>query len=91
MLGLPWVTWVRFGLWLALGLAIYFWYGFMKRSSSARGTLNGAGRLCGDDSSGELGNRYAVSFEQTTIAPCGSNARPTSPAPATTSSGSPSA
>jgi APA family basic amino acid/polyamine antiporter len=31
MLGLPWVTWVRFALWLLVGLAIYFSYGF-KRS-----------------------------------------------------------
>ncbi len=28
MLGLPWVTWVRFGLWLAVGLIFYFAYGF---------------------------------------------------------------
>ena len=27
MLQLPWVTWVRFGLWLLLGLVIYFLYG----------------------------------------------------------------
>jgi len=31
MLGLPWITWLRFALWLLLGLAIYFSYGF-KRS-----------------------------------------------------------
>jgi APA family basic amino acid/polyamine antiporter len=31
MLGLPWVTWVRFALWLVLGMAIYMSYGF-KRS-----------------------------------------------------------
>jgi basic amino acid/polyamine antiporter, APA family len=28
MAGLPWVTWIRFGLWLALGLVIYFLFGF---------------------------------------------------------------
>jgi len=31
MMGLPWVTWIRFALWLALGLVIYFMYGY-KRS-----------------------------------------------------------
>lgn len=28
MLGLPWITWARFGIWLAIGLALYFTYGF---------------------------------------------------------------
>ncbi len=28
--GLPWVTWVRFGIWLVAGLALYFVYGFWK-------------------------------------------------------------
>jgi APA family basic amino acid/polyamine antiporter len=28
MLGLPWSTWLRFGLFLAAGLAVYFAYGF---------------------------------------------------------------
>jgi APA family basic amino acid/polyamine antiporter len=27
MTGLPWVTWVRFGLWLLVGLGVYFMYG----------------------------------------------------------------
>ena len=35
MLGLPWVTWLRFALWLLLGLVIYFSYGF-KRSGLRR-------------------------------------------------------
>ena len=25
MLGLPWITWIRFGLWLVVGLVVYFW------------------------------------------------------------------
>jgi APA family basic amino acid/polyamine antiporter len=37
MLGLPWITWVRFGLWLAVGLAVYFSYGY-RRSGLARST-----------------------------------------------------
>jgi len=30
MLGLPAVTWIRFGVWLAAGLVLYFTYGFWK-------------------------------------------------------------
>jgi APA family basic amino acid/polyamine antiporter len=37
MLGLPLITWVRFGLWLLVGLVIYFAYG-MKRSGLRRET-----------------------------------------------------
>jgi basic amino acid/polyamine antiporter, APA family len=29
-LGLPWITWLRFGLWLVVGMAVYFSYGFRK-------------------------------------------------------------
>lgn len=35
MISLPWVTWVRFGIWLILGLSIYILYGFRK--SALRG------------------------------------------------------
>ena len=31
MLGLPWITWLRFGIWLVIGAVIYFSYGY-KRS-----------------------------------------------------------
>jgi APA family basic amino acid/polyamine antiporter len=30
MLGLPWITWIRFGLWLVVGLAFYYAYGYRK-------------------------------------------------------------
>jgi APA family basic amino acid/polyamine antiporter len=30
MLGLPWVTWIRFGVWLIAGVVLYFAYGFWK-------------------------------------------------------------
>jgi APA family basic amino acid/polyamine antiporter len=30
MFGLPWITWVRFGLWLAVGLVVYFAFGYRR-------------------------------------------------------------
>src|SRR5438093_5352619 len=31
MLGLPWITWIRFALWLVVGMLVYFSYGFRRR------------------------------------------------------------
>ena len=30
MLGLPWITWIRFALWLIVGMVVYFFYGFRR-------------------------------------------------------------
>lgn len=30
MTGLPWITWIRFGLWLVIGLVIYLLFGYRK-------------------------------------------------------------
>jgi len=30
MLGLPWITWIRFALWLVVGMLVYFSYGFRR-------------------------------------------------------------
>jgi APA family basic amino acid/polyamine antiporter len=35
VIGLGWVAWVRFVLWLAVGLVLYFCYGFWTRRTSA--------------------------------------------------------
>ena len=36
MRGLPWITWIRFGIWLIIGMAIYFSYGYRKSHLHAR-------------------------------------------------------
>jgi len=36
MLGLPWVTWMRFGLWLLAGLVVYGLYGARRSALAAR-------------------------------------------------------
>jgi basic amino acid/polyamine antiporter, APA family len=38
MLGLPWITWLRFGLWLIVGMFIYFMYGY--KNSRLRRSLS---------------------------------------------------
>jgi APA family basic amino acid/polyamine antiporter len=38
MLGLPWVTWIRFALWLVVGMFVYFLYGFRKSGLLRAGT-----------------------------------------------------
>ena len=30
MLGLPWITWIRFGVWLLVGLVVYYSYGYRR-------------------------------------------------------------
>ena len=42
MLGLPWITWIRFGLWLTVGLVIYFLYGHKRSGLRVRGHLAAA-------------------------------------------------
>ena len=38
MLGLPWVTWLRFGLWLLVGLLIYFTFGRRRSRLASQGS-----------------------------------------------------
>jgi APA family basic amino acid/polyamine antiporter len=37
MLGLPRVTWIRFGVWLVVGMAVYFAYGYRKSKLNSPG------------------------------------------------------
>jgi APA family basic amino acid/polyamine antiporter len=41
MLGLPALAWARFGVWLALGLAVYFFYGRRRSTLRAAATRQG--------------------------------------------------
>jgi APA family basic amino acid/polyamine antiporter len=41
MLSLPLETWVRFIAWLAIGLAIYFWYGRKRTPAATTGSRSG--------------------------------------------------
>jgi APA family basic amino acid/polyamine antiporter len=40
MLSLPLLTWIRFGIWLSIGLVIYFFYG-VSHSRVGRGAGGG--------------------------------------------------
>jgi APA family basic amino acid/polyamine antiporter len=42
MFGLPLITWIRFGIWLLVGMAIYFLYG--RRNSILQRELRDAQR-----------------------------------------------
>jgi APA family basic amino acid/polyamine antiporter len=36
MMGLPVITWIRFGVWLVVGMVLYFTYGFWKSRMRTR-------------------------------------------------------
>ncbi|MBL8076125.1 MAG: amino acid permease [Nitrospira sp.] len=40
MAGLPWATWIRFGVWTAVGILVYIGYGMKHSRLSRRGTEN---------------------------------------------------
>jgi APA family basic amino acid/polyamine antiporter len=44
MLQLPRITWIRFGLWLVLGLALYFAYGYRRAAGPGPAGVPGSGR-----------------------------------------------
>jgi basic amino acid/polyamine antiporter, APA family len=41
MAGLPWITWVRFGVWLLIGLVVYLFFGFRRSRLGASGATAG--------------------------------------------------
>jgi len=43
MLGLPWITWIRFGLWLVVGMVVYFSYGLRRSRLSVGAHRNPQG------------------------------------------------
>jgi basic amino acid/polyamine antiporter, APA family len=45
MLGLPIITWYRFGLWLVVGMVIYFLYGFRRSHLRQGGNPGGIGQV----------------------------------------------
>ena len=54
MTGLPTTAWIRFGVWMAIGIAIYFAYGYRHSRLRDRG---GKGRLIPQGRGGSRGSR----------------------------------